>query len=286
MIVAARSPLSQATGTFRAEDEKTLGAGQVVPAPRRAEPRVFRRLEPGFNAEASAGEKKQEARNKNAPAPAGDSVTAKAVSPALASASAQPAPAAPAPAAEAEVTAGAAASSQPGPQPNLPDGSVRSARREAAPAAVRLEEGFALLPKAPPSRPAVPLARWTLTSSPAGGSNLAAGSQPTGQVQRSLDGGQTWGVVPIAEGVSFRAVFAAGDGVWAGGSNGALYHSSDGGDHWTRVRVGDDAGEISGDIVAINFSDTDHGRVTTSDGVTWMTADGGRHWQASVSTTP
>ncbi len=48
----------------------------------------------------------------------------------------------------------------------------------------------------------------------------------------------------------FRAVAAMGAEVWAGGSAGALYHSSDGGNHWARV-VPSAAGEIlTGDVVA------------------------------------
>ena len=34
-----------------------------------------------------------------------------------------------------------------------------------------------------------------------------------------------------------RAVFAAGPEVWLGGTKGALYHSSDGGEQWRRVSI-------------------------------------------------
>ncbi len=77
----------------------------------------------------------------------------------------------------------------------------------------------------------------------------------------------------------FRAVAAMGADVWAGGSAGTLYHSSDGGNHWTRV-VPFYAGSIlTGDVVTVEFSDPQHGKITTSTSEVWTTADAGQTWQ-------
>jgi photosystem II stability/assembly factor-like uncharacterized protein len=77
----------------------------------------------------------------------------------------------------------------------------------------------------------------------------------------------------------FRAVVATGADVWAGGSGGALYHSLDAGDHWAQVSPAVAGANLTGDIVALEFSDSLHGKVTTSTSETWVTTDGGQTWQ-------
>lgn len=145
------------------------------------------------------------------------------------------------------------------------------------------------------------LARWTIT--------------PTGGLQRSVDQGKTWQDVNVlastipasnfadldstAETVVakekdsrkkslkretiaplvFRAVSASGAEVWAGGSQAALYHSSDGGDHWTRVIPSWAGAILAGDIIGLEFSDPQHGAVTTSTPEIWTTADAGQSWR-------
>ena len=77
----------------------------------------------------------------------------------------------------------------------------------------------------------------------------------------------------------FRTVAAAGTEVWAGGSNGALYHSLDAGTRWVRVVPLSGAAPLTGDIVSLEFSDSRHGRLTTSTAEVWTTADDGQTWQ-------
>ena len=77
----------------------------------------------------------------------------------------------------------------------------------------------------------------------------------------------------------FRAVAANGADVWAGGSSGALYHSLDAGLHWTRVTPSSSSAALTGDIVALEFSDAQHGKIATSSGETWITPDDGQSWQ-------
>ena len=106
----------------------------------------------------------------------------------------------------------------------------------------------------------------------------------SGKLQRSRAPGGPWRDVSVDDSVTFKAVAADGANVWAGGSAGALYHSTDGGEHWTRVRVGPDqngrkAG-ASGSIVTMKFFDAEHGIVVTDTGEKWTTFDGGAHWSA------
>jgi hypothetical protein len=135
----------------------------------------------------------------------------------------------------------------------------------------------------------------------------------TGTLQRSFDQGKTWqDVNVIASAVSsynlvmaeavpqlsqnkendatkkslkraavsiFRAVSATGSEVWAGGSPSMLYHSSDAGNHWTRVLPSANGTVLTGDVVTVEFSDPQHGRIATSTSEVWTTADDGQTWQ-------
>lgn len=95
-----------------------------------------------------------------------------------------------------------------------------------------------------------------------------------GQVQRSLDSGKTWQIVPVAGGIPFHAINSIGDDVWVGGAAGALYHSADSGRSWTRIQP-----VFTGDIARIAFSDAQNGAVSTADGEVWSTSDGGQSWR-------
>lgn len=137
---------------------------------------------------------------------------------------------------------------------------------------------------------------------------------PIGALQRSFDQGKTWHDVAVTSAVGgamngalvsraatakefrekdadkknlkpdsstpvFRAVAANGSEVWAGGNNAALYHSIDGGNHWTTVQPSAAGAALTGDILALEFPDSQHGRVTTSTREVWTTADNGQSWQ-------
>ena len=102
---------------------------------------------------------------------------------------------------------------------------------------------------------------------------------PSGKVQRSQDGRKTWEELDVDKNVVFRVVFAVGADVWLGGSKGALYHSTDGGQHWTRVTITTGSTTVADDVIHIEFKDTQHGAVGTAAGDTWTTPDAGQHWQ-------
>lgn len=136
--------------------------------------------------------------------------------------------------------------------------------------------------------------RWSITA--------------VGSLERSIDHGKTWEDVdvnaPLISGtpvnvkalksstpihgealkaataaVFFRAVATSGSEVWAGGSNTALFHSVDGGDHWTRILPSSSGVALTGDVVRIEFPDPQHGTVTTSTPEIWITIDDGQSWQ-------
>ena len=130
---------------------------------------------------------------------------------------------------------------------------------------------------------------------------------PAGRLQRSFDQGKTWLPVDVNANpalyaavvaetsrakakdaekarkapvvLTFRALAVAGSDVWVGGSGGALYHSVDAGSHWTRVVPATSGTVLTNDIVSLEFSDPQHGKLSTSAGEAWTTADAGQTWQ-------
>ncbi len=134
------------------------------------------------------------------------------------------------------------------------------------------------------------------------------GISADGALQRSFDAGKTWVDVNVNSGLVsgasnmavtaestrgqenrkkkvevqpspvFRAVSAVGADVWAGGSAAMLYHSADSGAHWARVLPSSSGTMLTGDITSIAFSDPQHGRIATSAGEVWITADDGQTW--------
>jgi hypothetical protein len=133
------------------------------------------------------------------------------------------------------------------------------------------------------------LPRWSINSN--------------GGLQRSFDAGGTWedvnveasavDTLPQAEGEAggaaqsvkktatplvFHAVAAIGPEVWAGGSNGLLYHSADSGTRWTKISPSSGDALLADDITSIQFSDAQHGTITTLSGEVWTTSDNGQSW--------
>lgn len=107
--------------------------------------------------------------------------------------------------------------------------------------------------------------RWTLSAD--------------GSLQRSSDAGKNWERITVQEGAVFRTLSALGPEIWVGGSAGLLYHSSDAGQHWIRITPATAAGTLAADIVSIEFTDPQHGKLVTSEGHTWTTSDTGQTWQ-------
>jgi hypothetical protein len=97
---------------------------------------------------------------------------------------------------------------------------------------------------------------------------------PNGDVQRSIDSGRTWQSLPVA-GSPFRAINALGNDIWVGGNAGALYHSADAGQSWTKISP-----VSTDDVTHIEFSDAQNGLLNTANGDIWTTSDGGRSWHS------
>jgi hypothetical protein len=94
-------------------------------------------------------------------------------------------------------------------------------------------------------------------------------------IARSIDGGKTWEMKHRQSrgDVLMRIVFVDESVAFAGGTNGALLATRDGGANWDRVKS-DEA-----TILDLSFSDAGHGIRRTRSGVA-TTADGGLHWNA------
>jgi hypothetical protein len=110
-----------------------------------------------------------------------------------------------------------------------------------------------------------PVARWTISAD--------------GQLQHSVDSGKTWQPVAVAENATFRALSANGPDLWVGGASGLLYHSTDAGTHWMQVKPATADATLTADIAAIEFINVRQGKITTSTGEVWITADGGQTWR-------
>jgi hypothetical protein len=100
-----------------------------------------------------------------------------------------------------------------------------------------------------------------------------------GNVLRSLDGGKNWKTIAIDTRAVFVAVATTGVSVWAGGKGGALYHSTDSGERWTRVPVTDGATSLTSDITGLAFDDPAHGTLRTANDEVWTTMDAGKSWK-------
>ncbi len=78
--------------------------------------------------------------------------------------------------------------------------------------------------------------------------------------------------------VVFRAVAVVVNDVWAGGNEGVLFHSLDGGHNWSRVMLTADGHSETGAVISLHFDDVWHGSVVTESGSTWTTSDRGQTW--------
>jgi hypothetical protein len=107
--------------------------------------------------------------------------------------------------------------------------------------------------------------RWTLSAD--------------GALQRSFDSGKSWQTIQVAKKAVLRALAANDSDIWVGGAAGALYHSSDAGQHWIQVSPEADGKPLTADIVTVEFSDSQHGKLITANRETWTTNDAGGTWQ-------
>jgi hypothetical protein len=124
--------------------------------------------------------------------------------------------------------------------------------------------------------PVQPNVVWSINASAGTSGNVR------GSVQRSFDRGNTWEVVPVSDSVDFHAIAVDGSNVWAGGSEGALFHSSDGGLHWAEIEVAEANVKLRGTIVSIDTRKPSRIAVKTDSGEEWISMNGGLHWRRSL----
>jgi hypothetical protein len=161
----------------------------------------------------------------------------------------------------------------------------------ATPSPARNLGGASQMPQVAPF--SAPGPRWKIT--------------PMGGLRRSYDQGKTWQDIYVTANQSpasvalqaeggyaqkaaqtkkqqawaspvFRAISASGMEIWAGADGGVLYHSVDAGDHWTSAVPSDGGIVLTGDVISVQFTDSLHGRISTSTSEMWATSDGGRGW--------
>lgn len=87
-----------------------------------------------------------------------------------------------------------------------------------------------------------------------------------------------WSRVLADQTSAFRAVSVIGNEVWAGGNDGMLFHSGDGGVQWNRLSIPSASDTETVTIVSIRFDDTQHGVVVADTGASYSTTDGGVTW--------
>jgi|SRR5579862_457483 len=143
------------------------------------------------------------------------------------------------------------------PEPGIGTDNATAATKQEVPA---LSSRNAMIASRAPLLP-----RWALTSD--------------GVLQRSLDAGTTWETISVAPQSRLHALAANGFDIWVGGSSGALYHSYDAGRHWSQVQPLVNGEALTSDIIGVEFSDPQHGKISTSSLETWSTDDAGQHWQ-------
>lgn len=105
----------------------------------------------------------------------------------------------------------------------------------------------------------------------------ATSPEAAAESQRGVQGGWTR-VLAGDQPPRFRVVAVIGEHVWAGGLDGALFHSADGGQQWSKALLESTKGREKSIIVSIRFDDPQHGVVVTNTGARWSTSDGGVSW--------
>jgi photosystem II stability/assembly factor-like uncharacterized protein len=98
-------------------------------------------------------------------------------------------------------------------------------------------------------------------------------------IMRTTNGGATWIQSWNTSGMIFDLSFPDARNGWAVGVEGQIYHTSDGGENWTRQESG-----VSGIIYGVSFIDAQHGWASCA-GTILRTDDGGQTWIAEASGT-
>jgi hypothetical protein len=103
---------------------------------------------------------------------------------------------------------------------------------------------------------------------------------PEGKLLRKKGGEDSWHEIELPSAATLHSLASNNLDAWVGGaplsgeSSGALFHTTDGGEHWQRVN-----GPWTGDILALQASGAQHTSVLVrTAGGEWQTQDGGMNW--------
>ncbi len=99
-----------------------------------------------------------------------------------------------------------------------------------------------------------------------------------GTVMQTTDTGKTWNFMDV-NGDNFMAMDIHGMEVWMCGYNGSIYHTTNGGASWQRVRNGNDISLPRYNLLDIVFKDSRNGWAVCDDGKVIRTDDAGLHWE-------
>jgi len=98
----------------------------------------------------------------------------------------------------------------------------------------------------------------------------------SGALERTTDG-RAWKTALTVPDVRFTAVAALGNHVWAGGTGGVVYFTSDNGRRWLHRQLIINGNPVKEDVLAISIDTRASGTVHTSSG-SYTTTDGGATW--------
>jgi photosystem II stability/assembly factor-like uncharacterized protein len=99
-----------------------------------------------------------------------------------------------------------------------------------------------------------------------------------GAMLKTVDGGKTWNFQNVKDD-NFNAMDIHGDEIWMCGYNGGVYHTYDGGNHWTELRNGNNINLPRYRLLDIAFKDERNGWAAGESGKMIYTDDGGQHWE-------
>ncbi|GAA4460492.1 hypothetical protein GCM10023093_03220 [Nemorincola caseinilytica] len=99
-----------------------------------------------------------------------------------------------------------------------------------------------------------------------------------GVVLKTTDHRRTWAYQDV-EGDNFTAMSILGNEIWMCGANGSIFHTTDGGAHWQRLRNGNSLSIPRYMLRDILFTDLLHGWAVGDEGLIICTEDGGRNWR-------
>lgn len=100
-----------------------------------------------------------------------------------------------------------------------------------------------------------------------------------GQIERSIDSGNTWRSAPAGVASDLLAGAAPANGVaWIVGKSGVILRTTDGGAHWAHPKSPAIGANTSPDWSSVVATDADHATISSITGQSFATSDGGASW--------